>query len=657
MSAYPTKLPNYRALPLVLRLAGLWIVWSAWCSVSGWLLSSVHQLNGYGYAALLPALLAFGWFWLRSTAPASPVRRGSPKRWLRHLRQPLSLVYFLVVVSSLLAGLWYEPWSSDATLYRLPRVFYWWFDQHWHWIGTVDHRLDYNSLGFEWQMLPLIIGSHSDRGLFLLNWLPFLLMPGMVFLAFRTLGVGGRVAHRWMWLLPCGYCFALQCSGPQNDGYAALYVLTAVVMAKAGLSLGRSGLILMAVLATALLTGAKLSNLPLLLPLGILLWPALPRLRWFGWRVPAVLIVAVVCSFLPLAFECWKHTGDWSGDPEDEWKIKTHGSAGAIAANVIILLNESLQPPFLPSANCMNGAFDRLNQSSFFKGLKTSHGQFSGVRFGNMAYESGAGLGIGLSAYTAFLLAGAFVVNRQSNSTGFRLPWKIRWTPWLAWIAYGVFLAKLGSSQSARIAAPYYPLILVPLLRYPAASAFERKKWMGGLAVFAAAAVLPVILLTPARPLVPVQTVARILNRPALDKIAEQYIVWKSFRDSLTPLRSHLPADALRVGYAGGFAETPYSLFQPFGHRIVVELGLSGESYLPLPSGLTYAVVSKRGLSDRYQTDLTNWLVRVHGQVVFTLMRLDAFDTHTTTNEETWYLVKLNPPATNHLDPPQKISP
>jgi hypothetical protein len=62
-------------------------------------------------------------------------------------------------------------------------------------------------------------------------------------------------------------------------------------------------------------------------------------------------------------------------------------------------------------------------------------------------------------------------------------------------------------------------------------------------------------------------------------------------------------------------------------------------------------------LSDRYQTDLTNWLVRVHGQVVFTLMRLDAFDTHTTTNEETWYLVKLNPPATNHLDPPQKISP
>ena len=138
-----------------------------------------------------------GWYWLRLTRVDGMVilstkRPGSCRRkFLRRLRQPLPLIYFVIVVLSLVGGSIYQPWSFDAVTYRLPRLLIWWADRHWHWIGTLDHRLDFSSCGYEWQMLPIIELTHSDRALFLLNWIPYLLMPGLIFLAFRMLGASG----------------------------------------------------------------------------------------------------------------------------------------------------------------------------------------------------------------------------------------------------------------------------------------------------------------------------------------------------------------------------------------------------------------------------------------------------------------------------------
>jgi hypothetical protein len=655
--------PNPSALPLACQLAGFWLIWSAWCSASGWLLSAAHQLDGWGYMAMLPVLVGCGWYWLKSAAPRA-FSPGNPFHgFFRRLRQPAPLVYFCIVLLSLLAGLLYAPWGADVTIYRLPRILYWWSAHHWHWIGTLDRRLDYSSVGFEWQMLPVIIGTRSDRFLFLLNWIPFLLMPGLVFVAFRALGVNGRGARRWMWLLPSGFCFALECSGLQNDGYTAGYVLAAVAFAVAGLNSRRPGWVLMALLAAALLTGAKLSNLPLLLPLGVLIWPALAVVRWTRWRVPIMLAIAALSSFAPLAFECWRYTGDWEGDPADQWHIKSHGAPGTFAANVILLVNDAVQPPYLPGNHQLNSALQGLNHSSFMQTLEESHRQFHGIVFGNLAYEGGAGPGIGLAAYTAILILGAMTLRQTTSRTtapaATLLPWAVRLAPWLAWVSYAVFLAKLGSYQSARIAAPYYPLLLVALLRCPRVAAFERKKLAGVLAVVAAALVLPVIFLTPVRPLVPVQTAARFIHLSALEKTAADYRIWAGSRDGLGPIRAQLrtlPPDAARLGYAGGFLETPYGLFQPFGRRAIVELGLPlGSNRLP-PPDVPYAVVTDGGLQARYQMDLKTWLDRVGGEVLFTFSRNTALDAHSASQYVSWYLVKLNTSATNHLDAPHETA-
>ena len=64
--------------------------------------------------------------------------------------------------------------------------------------------------GIEWLTAPLLLFTRCDRALFLLNFIPFLLLPGLVFSVFRRLGVRARVAWHWMWLLPTGYIFLLQ---------------------------------------------------------------------------------------------------------------------------------------------------------------------------------------------------------------------------------------------------------------------------------------------------------------------------------------------------------------------------------------------------------------------------------------------------------------
>src|SRR6516162_7974984 len=91
-------------LPPVLRLAGLWLIWSAWCSASGWLLSAVHQLNGFGYAMLLPVLPLVGWLWLKSTASDNKTSACSAKKYIRRFRRPAALVYCIIVLLSLLGG-------------------------------------------------------------------------------------------------------------------------------------------------------------------------------------------------------------------------------------------------------------------------------------------------------------------------------------------------------------------------------------------------------------------------------------------------------------------------------------------------------------------------------------------------------------------------
>jgi len=636
-------MPSNNHMPAVLRLTGCWLIWAAWCAVCGWGLSVFSRLDGWGHLAMLPVLLVAIFWWLKASEPGRSTSSFPPARLRRRWLRPLPLIYLTVIGLSLAAALMNEhPWSFDAITYRMPRTLYWWTAHHWYWIGTLDHRLDFSSTGFEWQMLPVMELTKSDRFIFLLSWLPILLMPGLVFLAFRTLGVNGRSARRWMWLLPTGFCYALQCSGLQNDGYSVDYVLAAIAFGGIACRSRHAASLGFALLAVSLLTGAKLSNLPLLLPLGLILLPALASIRLANWKILLLLPLLAACSFLPLAFECWKHTRDWAGDPGDQWNIHPTNPVGAVLANVCELADDVMQLPVFPGSNHVNDLLAPFNNSAFMLWLQRSHLSFNGLHFGEMAYEGSAGLGTGIGLYAIILLVGSCFVKAQARPGGnlAALPLAWRLAPWFAWISFLVLLGKLGSAHTARNAATYYPLLFISLLLLPRVAAFERRKIAGVFAGVAAMMVIIVILVTPARPVIPVERLAQWFPRPALKSAAEKYHFWSNLRDDLAPIRSQLPAGVKVVGFGGGFRDTPYGLWRPWGSRVIVELGVPEGSKAPLPPGLAYAVLDARGIFQRYGMKLDDWLALNHGKIIFEMQR----NTVLTSREpvyETWYLVRF----------------
>jgi len=275
-----------------------------------------------------------------------------------------------------------------------------------------------------------------------------------------------------------------------------------------------------------------------------------------------------------------------------------------------------------------------------------------------MVYEGSAGPGFGLAIYIVCLLFGLCFVHPTALSRSTilsSLPWAWRLAPWLAWVAYAVFIIKLGSSGSARTAAPYYSMLIIPLLRSQRIEALERKRVFGVLAGCAAATVIPIIILTPARPLFPMQTLARLTHSSAMAEIAGQYQVWDNMRDDLAPLREKLPTGVSRLGYAGGFHDTPYGLWKPLGGRVIVELGLPPELHAPLPPpDLEYAVVTARGLLERYNLGLTEWLAATHSQIIYEYPRNLALESHSKPTYESWYLVKLNASASSPVNAPNE---
>jgi len=627
-------------IPLVLFCAGLWLIWSAWASCAGWALSVIGVLNGWGYLLLLPVLMSAWWWWWRWCRP-----RLAQRCFLRRprLHGLLHACFLCVAFLSLLGGALYIPWNFDAFTYRLLRVLYWWSANSWYWIGTVDPRLDFGSCGFEWQMLPVLIASKSDRLLFLLNWLPYLLMPGLTFLAFRSLGIGRATARIWMWFLPTGYCYALQAGGIQNDGYAANFVLACVAFGGWALRSKSTVPVLMAFTALSLLTGAKLSNLPLVLPLGVSLIPALVRARRQWAKLLPALPVLLLVSCIPLAVLSKIHCGSWVGDPLDVWKVKITDHIGGGLANLALMLNDWLHPPIMPLADKITPWLDVVEKhpEALWARMKAAHGTFSGLYVGDLAYEAGSGAGFGLFVFLCLILVARVGFRRRSaKPTRLRPSPVVRLMPWLTLIAFVAYLTNLGSEGIARIGAPYYPLLAAALLRSASVDQFHRTRLARIVAVLLAVLVFPVLVLSPARPLVPWRLLPA--NGGALQKVRDKYQFWSLLRDDLAPLRAQLPREVHDFGYACGFRDTSYGLWKPFGSRVFHEMGIQSSPTQFPAEGVGYAVLNARGIEARYDLDLNEWLEENHASIIFKMSRERALAEQDLGHPEEWYLVRFD---------------
>ncbi len=591
----------------ILPLVRIWIVVSALASGAGWILSAAGQLNGRGYGG--GAALAGGLIFLTRR---EWLRGGQRLSWLRlrkRFSRSLPLAFAGLAALVFLGGALYQPSNYDALTYRVPRVLHWLAEGHWHWIHTTDYRMNNRSCGFEWLMTPIFVVTQSDRALFLVNYLSFLLLPGLVFSTFVRLGVSARVAWQWMWLLPTGYNFLLQAGGLGNDAFAAVFALAAVDFALRARNSQRIADVWFSLLAAALLTGAKSGNLPLLLPWAILFVPVAPRLFSRLAESAAVILVAVLVSFVPTALINYFNCGDWTGLILEKPEIAMHHPLVGIVGNSVMFLLSNFTPTIFPIAGWWNHAFMAMLPPAI---AALARANFEGgfYKLGELPIEEWAGFGFGLSC----LLAASVLASWRQRSRNFNeLAWPQRAVLLAPYVSLFFFFAKSGMQTVARLVSAYYPLLLPLLLRGRGPAALVRHRWWRRAAAIVLLLALVVVVVTPQRPLWPARSILSRMDHadshPILKRMKEVYLVFADRPDSMAKVRDLMPENYSLVGFAGAIDDTEISLWRPFGHRRVEDI-LPGDSPEQIRARkIQYAVVGEVFLSLQHQT-IETWLMQ-----------------------------------------------
>ncbi len=580
--------------PFTETTATVWISLSAFFSLGALFLSLIGQLNRAGCSTLL-AVGTFG-----SAFAYHRLNGGSwlPRGFrLKRFRKPFPLLYLFCALAALIGGAIYQPSNHDGLCYRIPRLLHWLAEGHWHWIGGADTRMDFTAVGFETLMLPPFAAFHTLRFAFLVNAIPFLLMPGLVFSVFTSLGIKKSIATTWMWILPCGSCFAVQAGSIGNDFLSCTYLLTALIFASSALCSGRASAVSLSVLSAALMTGVKATNLPLLLPIAICLTPVF-------FRFPKTLIsatlagcIGVFVSFVPTAIANTLHTGDWSGEANSVLRIKN--PAAGLVGNSLLIGGACLVPAVFPPADRVNTWFNSLTEKTALSWIKNEFVDFK-MTNPQLAAEEHSGLGLGVSG----TLVLALIVGWRDIRFG-----RLRCLGGCVfggfWIAMLFYMMTLGNRGAPRYLAPYYfGIIALPLLALSSAD-FSRRRWWRWSSLALLLPITIALACNPARPLLPLGTITNILiEKGVASGIAERmrtvYEVYANRHDVYAPVREMLPLDAKSIAFAGTGGESEYSFWLPLGTRKVTDFHGDAEGKMPNPTGYDVIVASAWGTRDRF---------------------------------------------------------
>ena len=555
-------------------------------------------------------------------------RHWAPKIWL------------LLAVFALVGGIAHAPNNYDYLNYRFPRVLSWCSNQHWQWITTVDPRQNASATGFEWLMVPLFIAFKTDRLFFLINFISYLLLPGVLFSVFSGLGISKRISWWWMWILPCGYCYILQAASAGNDSFAAVYFLASLhylLRAKASCAVKN---LTLSCLAIALLTGAKASNLPLALPWMILLFfhrkDLLEKSR--PAMVAIILLVAAAVSFLPMALLNIHYTGDFVGDPDNSKHMKLANPVSGMLGNALQLAKDNLSPPLWPRSIDWDPLLPSRLKAELLRDFPLLD-----LHSGELQIEEQAGVGLGVVLFASlFIVAGmgARVADPSliaaRNSRGL-------WVAGAGVAAWLVYMVKMGNPAASRLIAPYYPLLIAGVL--VAASLDGRMvrrrvfKWAGFIAMLSA---IPLVILCPARPLFPVQAVSTIMIKSHVPggmvaRYNQVYSVYASRAEGLKELTDFIPPSERAIGFLQTGADAEVALWRPFGARKVIEVTPEDSMEEVKARGIHFVAVSQDALACRYHTTLASleakWSASLVAEKNIVLLA------HV--GPETWYLLRL----------------
>jgi hypothetical protein len=165
------------------------------------------------------------------------------------------------------------------------------------------------------------------------------------------------------------------------------------------------------------------------------------------------------------------------------------------------------------------------------------------------------------------------------------------------------------------------------------------------LAVLAAASILPGLILTPARPLWPAQTVSKMLTQTNPEnkmwqRLATTYDTYARRNDLLAPIRAGLPDDTATVGFIAGSNDSDYSLWRPFGRRKIIYLRSDIGQFLAHPDAVKWVVVKRDNWPEICPVPLEQWAAAHHAKITLALPIVELVS-H---GPETWCLIHIENP-------------
>jgi hypothetical protein len=607
-----------------LPLAKVTIAITTWCSVVGWSLSAFHELNVRGYAIAIGLTLVALTSWWASAKQRGQTCRGfriAAHRFIRHCRQPLPACFILIAALSIISGFLYEPNNGDTMSYRVPRVLHWLARNQWHWLGHPDSRMDFLSPGVEWIYAPLLLFTHSDRLLFLLNVAAFVQLPGLSFVLFREMGMSPRAAWHWMWVAAAGWTFVLQASGVVNDLFAVPFALAALGLALRARRRHSVSDWWWSLLAAALMTNVKQSNLVLLLP-----WLAAAGA---SWRLPlqrpaatlALAVVALFASCAPTTFFNLQHTGSWIGWSKDAPPVGETGFPESpwvgVLGNSFTLAVRNLVPPIFPWAPAWNAKMDAFLATSFGSHFR-SFQLFGHVERAGQEEVMGFGM---LPCLLLVMSVGAGMWHlRQRKDTLPKQYWKQRLVSWGLAVATVVFLAKVATATNARLFAPFYIPLLAVFLSRTAQDRIVRQQWWQRFALLVVASGIALVIFSRTRPLWPANTVAEGASRrwpesKLVTVLARSYSYTARTQRYINDILSALPPGERVIGKVSWVPGEAF-LSKPYTTREIVHITANQTPEAVRASGVRYVVLSEVLLRSQVDGPVENWMQRWNAEMV-----------------------------------------
>lgn len=602
----------------MLNAVRIWIMLSALLVSAGWVLSALHELYPAGYLTIFgAAAMAAAWRWHKDLPSPQDFRRVGNK-FLHRFRRSAPLLFLILALLSFLGGLLYLSNNGDSNQYRIPRLLHWLAQGQWHWIHTLDIRMNIVCCNFEWLSAPLILFSGTTRWMFLTNTVCYLMLPGLVFSVFTRLKVSPRTAWWWMWLLPSGWCFVLQAESDINDSFAAVYALAMVDLALRGCERKKAGDLWLSMMAAALVTGVKQTNIPLALLWFIAAWPGVRILLARPIATALVAFVALLCSAAPITAMNIKHAGSWQGMPPGTKSVWNGGSVPwRLIGNLFSIPEQNLVPPFFPPAGAWNRAMEHFVQTPMghhFAGFEN----FGYLRSGVSEEVAGVGLGI------CFLTGVSLVWARRFHPAvldGTKKPsvHVLRWLRLAPWILLLPFMAEISAFATGRLLAPYYPLLFPLLLTGPGNARLVRQRrwqWLCLLVMMVAAGMLVV---SRSRPLFPVQTICKKLETkyPEAKAIREIDLAYEAPQEIIKAqnhFRNDISSGRQMIGYVTVAGELEPALWQPFGERRVERILPDDTPDDLRKRGFHYLLVDDNALESDGMT-INQWMQHFNGEL------------------------------------------